>query len=96
MCDNCQYHFGYSVVGTNHLIFRIKSYNQCYKIILVPSVLVIHLPDVILINFLSTLCLKLVLFLNIAYHNISQIHDILFNVLMTLFKLFIVYSYAFI
>ena len=24
-------------MGTNHLIFRIKSYNQNYKIILVPS-----------------------------------------------------------
>ena len=51
-CANCQNRFSHNVVGTNHLIFRIKSYNQSYKIILVPSVLVIHLPDVILINFL--------------------------------------------
>ena len=54
------------------------------------------MPDVILISILSTLyvhktCFALVF--NMAYYNISQLHDIGFNV-MTLFKLFIVYSYV--
>ena len=80
-------------MGTNHLIFRNKSYNQSYKIILVPSVLVIQLPNVILINIILKTC---ALFLNMVYYSTSQIHDICFNVLMTLFNLFIVYSDAFI
>ena len=69
MHDNCQNYFGYKVVATNHFIFRIKSSNQSYKIIIVPSVLVVQLPDEILMNFLLLKTCR-ALFSNIAYYDI--------------------------